>query len=134
MLTRLFPFLDPMHIDPNPARRPRALADDCHGLELGRPVSPLWLRTAPLLEDWAPEATPQGVRLIGCATGHPLLGDRTVVTPAVWFAHPDCTWVRTLSWFYRLGSTINPNSIRPILTSLTTSELTSGDGGSEDEA
>jgi hypothetical protein len=135
MLTHLFPFLDPAHITPGLARRLRALADDCERLELGRSVSPVLLQKAPLLEDWAPAVRPEGLRLIGYATSHPLLGERAVVTSPVWFADPDGTWVRTLSRFYRLGSPIDPNGVRRILASSGTSKVIPGDGdGSEDKA
>jgi hypothetical protein len=134
MLTHLFPFLDPAHITPDLARRLRALADDGERLELGRSVSPVLLQKAPLLEDWAPAVRPEGLRLIGYATSHPLLGDRAVVTSPVWFADPDGTWVRTLSRFYRLGSPIDPNGVGRILTSLGTHKIITGDDSSEDEA
>jgi hypothetical protein len=128
MLTHLFPFLDPAHITPGLARRLRALADDCERLELGHTVSPVLLQKAPLLEDWAPAVRPEGLRLIGYATSHPLLSP-------VWFADPDGTWVRTLSRFYRLGSPIDPNGVRRILASSRTSKVIPGDGdGSEDKA
>jgi hypothetical protein len=133
MLTAQFPFLDPARIDPGLTRRLRALADDCERLELGRPVSPILLAKAPLLEDWVPMVTPLGIQLAGHVTGHPLRGDRAIATSPVWFADPDDTWVRTLSRFYRLGPPPNPDDIRRILTRV----MTAGDGnddGSEDEA
>ena len=80
MLTQLFPFLDPAHITPDLARRLHALADDCDRLERGCAVSPILLRVAPLLEDWLPAMTPEGVQLIGYASGHPVHGDRRVMT------------------------------------------------------
>jgi hypothetical protein len=103
MLTRQFPFLDPARIELDLARRLRALADDCEHLELGRPVSPIALAKAPLLEDWVATVTPLGLHLVGHVTGHPLQGDRKIATSPVWFADPDGTWVRTLSRYYRLG-------------------------------
>ena len=115
MLTRRFPFLDPVHITPDLARRLRALADDCERLELGRPVSPILLQKAPLLEEWITAVTPLGVQLIGHVTGHPLRGDRAVATSPVWFADPDGNWIRTLSRFYRLGPPADPEDIRRIL-------------------
>jgi hypothetical protein len=48
-----------------------------------------------------------GVRLVGHDRGHPLLGDRAVVTSSVWFADPNDTWARTLSRFYKLGRHLN---------------------------
>ena len=133
MLTRLFPFLDPAHITPDLGRRLRALADDCDRLELGRPVSSLLLQKAPLLEDWAPAVTPQGVQLIGHVTGHPLLGDRPIATSPVWFADPNGAWARTLSRFYRLGPPLDPDDIRRVVTRMAASSA-GGDDGSEDEA
>ena len=103
MLTRQFPFLDPARIEPDLARRLRALADDCERLELRRPISPILLAKAPLLEDWVPTVTPLGLHLVGHVTGHPLQGDRKIATSPVWFADPDGTWARTLSRYYRLG-------------------------------
>lgn len=110
MLTSLFPFLDPTHITPDLSRRLRDLADDCDHLELGCSVPPL-LRQAPLLEDWAPVLTQQGVRLVGRVTGHPILGDCTAATTQVWFADPEGAWIRTLSRFYRLGRPLDRNGI-----------------------
>jgi hypothetical protein len=133
MLTRLFPFLDPARITPDLARRLRALADDCDRLELGRPVSPILLQRAPLLEDRVPAVTPQGVQLIGHVTGHPLLGDRAIATSSVWFADPDGAWARTLSRFYRLGPPLDREDIRRVLVRMADSSAASDDG-SEDEA
>ncbi|SIO47911.1 hypothetical protein SAMN05443247_06019 [Bradyrhizobium erythrophlei] len=133
MLTHLFPFLDPVHIASDLARRLHALADDCGRLELERTVSPILLLRAPLLANWVPAITPEGVQLIGHASGHPVHGDRIVMTTPLWFADPDGSWVRTLSRFYRLGPPPNPDDIRRILTRV----MTAGDGnddGSEDEA
>jgi hypothetical protein len=133
MLTRLFPFLNPAHITPDLSRRLRALADDCDRLELGRPVSPTLLQRAPLLEDWVPAVTPQGVQLIGQVTGHPLLGDRAIATSSVWFADPDGAWARSLSRFYRLGPPLDRDDLRRILVRMAASSA-GGDDGSEDEA
>ena len=115
MLTRLFPFLDPVRIKPDFATRLRALAEDCEQHELGLTVSQLWLEKAPLLEDWAPTMTPQGLRLVGHASGHPVFGDRAVLTSPLCFADPEDRWVRTLSRFYRLGSSVDPKDIRRVL-------------------
>ncbi|HZV04659.1 MAG TPA: DUF6634 family protein [Gemmataceae bacterium] len=115
MLTRLFPFLHPAHIKPDLTFRLRRLAEDCGRLELGVPVSQLELNKAPLLEDWGPTVTPQGLRLVGYATGHPVFGDGAVMTSPVCLADPDGAWVRTLSRFYRLGSPIELKDIRRVL-------------------
>jgi len=134
MLTNLFPFLDPAHITPDLARRLRVLAEDCGRLELERTVSPIMLLKAPLLEKWVPAMTPEGVQLIGCASGHPVHGDRIVMTTPLWFADPDGNWVRTLSRFYRLGPPANPDDIRRILTRKVNSNTDAGNDDSEDEA
>jgi len=133
MLTNLFPFLDPAHITPDLARRLRALANDCDRLEFGRPVSPIMLQTAPVLENWVPAVTPEGLRLIGYASGHPVHGDRIVTTTPLWFADPDGSWVRSLSRFYRLGPAGNSDDIRRILTRVMTT-TDDDDCGSEDES
>lgn len=132
MLTRLFPFLDPAHITPDLSRRLRALADDCDRLERGRPVPPVVLQKAPLLTDWAPAITPQGVHLIGRVTGHPLLGDCAAATTPLWFADPAGGWARSLSRFYRLGPPLDRKGLHRALIRMTTSK--GGGDGSEDEA
>src|ERR1700730_15018186 len=131
MLTQLFPFLDPIHLTPDLARRLRALARDCDRLSLGRAVSPILLQSAPLLEDWVPAVTPEGLQVIGHARSHPIHGDRMVMTTQLWFADPDGSWIRTLSRFYRLGPPADPENILRILTSVATG---GDDDGTEDEA
>jgi hypothetical protein len=126
MLTARFPFLNPARIDPDLTRRLRALADDCERLELGRPVSPILLAKAPVLEDWVPTVTPLGVQLAGHVTGHPLRGDRAIATSAVWFADPDDTWVRTLSRYYRLGRPLRSDDVRRIVMRMASSVDTGG--------
>jgi hypothetical protein len=130
MLTQLFPFLDPIHIMPDLASRLRGLADDCDRLNVGGAVSPILLQSAPLLEDWVPAVTPEGLQLIGHASSHPIHGDRMVMTTQVWFADPDGNWIRTLSRFYRLGPPADPENIHRILTSVATG---GDDDGTEDE-
>jgi hypothetical protein len=134
MLTQLFPFLDPRQNPGDLARRLRALADDCNRLALGHPVPPAILQKAPLLEDWIPAVTPEGVRLIGRATGHPTHGDRKVMTTPLWFAAPDGAWARTLSRFYRLGPPADPCDISRILTASNCGAGGDADNSSEDEA
>ncbi len=134
MLTQLFPYLDPARNPGDLARRLRALADDCNRLTLGHRVPPTILQKAPRLDDWFPAVTPEGVRLIGHATGHPVHGDRRVMTTPLWFADTDGAWVRTLSRFYRLGPPADPRDISRILTA---SRFGAGDdagNSSEDEA
>jgi len=133
MLTRLFPFLDPTHVTPDLGRRLRALADDCDRLEHGRPVPPVLLQKAPLITDWVPALTPQGVQLIGRVTGHPLLGDCAAATTPLWVADPDGAWARSLSRFYRLGPPLDRDDIRSVLTRMTASRG-AGSDGSDDEA
>jgi len=132
MLTNLFPHLDPVHLGPDLARRLRTLADDCGRLEIERTVSPILLQKAPLLENWVPAVTPGGVQLIGYASGHPVHGDRVIMTTALWFADPDGSWVRTLSRFYRLGLPATADEISRVLKRM----MTVGDAdhdGLEDE-
>jgi hypothetical protein len=117
MLTHLFPFLDPVHIAPDLAPRLRMLADDCDRLRFGRPPSQRILEKAPLMEDWTTVLTPEGVKLVGRVSGHPIHGDRNVMTTPLWFAEPGATWVRSLSRFYRLGLPGDPEDLRRCLTS-----------------
>lgn len=132
MLTRLFPFLHPARIKPDLPTRLRRLADDCERLELGLPVSQLELNGAPLLEDWAPTITPQGLRLVGHATGHPLFGEGAVLTSPLCLADPEGAWVRTLGRFYLLGCSVELKDIRRVLRASAT--LRSDEDGWEDEA
>ena len=134
MLTKLFPFLDANQNPGDLARRLRTLADDCNLLALGHPVAPAILHKAPLLEDWIPAVTPEGVRLIGHVTGHPIHGDRRVMTTPLWFDDPDAAWIGTLSRFYRLGPPANLDDIRRILTASHSGAGGEADNSSEDEA
>lgn len=115
MLTHLFRFLDPVHIAPDLAPRLRMLADDCDRLRFGRPPSQRLLEKAPLMEDWTAVLTPEGVKLVGRVSGHPVLGDRNVMTTPLWLADPGGTWVRSLSRFYRLSSLGDSEGIRRAL-------------------
>ena len=134
MLTKMFPFLDPAHITPGLTRRLRALADDCARLGLEYPVSPTLLQSAPLLEEWTPAMTPRGLVLVGLVSGHPIHGDRSVISSPVWFADPDGSWVRTLSRFYRLGLPACPGDVRRARISVAGSRAGSRDNASEGEA
>jgi hypothetical protein len=86
MLTQLFPFLDPTYITPDLACRLRALADDCDRLARSRTISSLVLRSSPLLKDWMLARTPEGLHIVGNASGDPVHGDRRVLTTQLWFA------------------------------------------------
>ncbi len=130
MLTRLFPFLHLDRIKPGFAGRLRRLANDCERLEAGLPLTQLELDNAPLLEDWGPTLTPQGLRLVGYATGHPAFGEGPVLTSPLCLADPDGAWVRTLSRFYRLGTSIELKDIRRVLRN---SGAIRGDDSWEDE-
>jgi hypothetical protein len=125
MLTHLFPFLDPDQIFSGLASRLPAFADE--RLSFDRRGPPAVLEEAPLLEDWVPVLTQTGLHLVGYAVGHPVRGNRMVMTPPLWWADPDCRWARTLSRFYRLGPPADPNVARHLR------ELVGSDG-SEDEA
>ncbi|MDA9479681.1 hypothetical protein XI03_35355 [Bradyrhizobium sp. CCBAU 65884] len=114
MLTRSFRFLDPANISPDLSLRLRRLADDCDRLELHRSVLPSTLKNAPLLENWLPSLTPEGLHLVGVASGHPIHGDRIVMTTPLWWADPEGTWVRSLSRFYRLGSPATRDGLRGV--------------------
>jgi hypothetical protein len=136
MLTQMFPFLDPVTLTSGLVLRLRALADDCDLLSQRRSVSPFVLDAAPRLDDWVAMPTPMGVQLMGQVTGHPLLGDRAVVTSPLWIADPQGRWVRTLSRFYRLGPPADPADIHRVIASVMGASGIQGDGedGSEDEA
>jgi hypothetical protein len=112
MLTYLFPFLDPARISRDLSRRLYVLADDCERLRLGRGVPARILDQAPLLQDWVPVVTPEGLHLVGNALGHPVHGDRMVMTTPLWLADPGGNWARSLSRFYRLGPPADPKDVR----------------------
>jgi hypothetical protein len=115
MLTHMFPFLDPAHISPDLASRLRALADDCERLTFGQPVPSTVLAKAPLLKGWVPALTPEGLQLIGYAVGHPIHGNRMVMTTSLWWVDPEGGWARTLSRFYRIGAPVDPEDVRRLL-------------------
>ncbi len=131
MLTQLYPFLDPARITADLAPRLRTLADDCHHLGRYRQASRLLLQDAPVLEQWLPVLSAEGVHLAGHVTGHPIHRNSFVMTTALWFADPDGTWVRTLSRFYCLGAPRDPDDIRRILLSR---RRNSDDNGQENNA
>ncbi|MGY4466972.1 hypothetical protein ACVWWK_002654 [Bradyrhizobium sp. LB9.1b] len=104
MLASAFPFLDPVHISSDLSDRLRKLADDCDRLRHGQDIPVGSLTNAPLLQDWIPVLTAEGVKLAGYVTGHPLQGNRLVMTTPLWWADPSGHWVRSISRFYRLGA------------------------------
>jgi hypothetical protein len=89
MLTRFFRFLDPALISPDLALRLRRLADDCEQLKIHCSVASWQLQNAPLLENWTPTLTPEGLHLVGRVSGHPVHGDRTIMTTQLWWADPE---------------------------------------------
>ncbi len=109
MLTKMFPFLDPVHITRELSDRLQALAKDCLILEHDITFVAARLRTAPMLDGYVPVLSPLGLHLVGQVTQHPLLGSRRIITSQVWIADPDGHWVRTLSRFYRLGRPAVPD-------------------------
>lgn len=131
MLTELYPFLHPDHINADLARRLRLLADDATWLQQTRSVSPALLQSAPLIDEWIIAQTPAGLQLIGDVTGHPRLRGRMAMTSPLWFADPGGRWVRTLSRFYRLGTPADPNTMRQVLATVAGSDAPGNDDGSE---
>lgn len=105
MLTKDFAFLDPSHLTPELIDRIRSLADACTDFRTNGAVPEALLQSAPRLDAYFPVVTPQGLRLIGEVSGHPLLPGqgRRIITSQLWLADPDGNWVRTLSRYYRLG-------------------------------
>jgi hypothetical protein len=103
MLTEVFPFLGPENVEPLLPARLRVLADDlekildCAALDESRLVD------APFLVDWRAVLTPLGLRLTGFAAGHPIHGNRSILTSQIWIADPDGRWIRTLLRFSKLG-------------------------------
>jgi hypothetical protein len=112
MLTRQFRFLDPARIEPDLARRLRALARDCERLALGRPVSPILLAKAPLLEDWVPTVTALGVQLVGRVTAIPFRAIAKSPPPPSGLPTLTAPWARTLSRYYRLGRPLHRDALR----------------------
>ncbi|MBS4004940.1 DUF6634 family protein [Bradyrhizobium sp. G127] len=134
MLTQQFPFLDPIHATPDLTMRLRALADDAARLQQVRSVSPARLRTAPLLKYWTPLRRPEGLRLIGQVSGHPLIKGPMIMTSPLWFADPKGRWVRTLSRYYRLGPPANQTEAGLMTSLKITMPDTPDDETSEDRA
>jgi len=77
------------------------LATDLRRILDGKGPSADELERAPTIENWHIGMRPVYV-LFGHAFGHPLLGDREVMTSPIWVFEPEAGWVRTQSRFYRL--------------------------------
>lgn len=84
----------------------RALADDLERLTMFQPNAEL--EAAPIIRNWS--HTPRSVgALAGVVDGHPILGDKFVVTSEVFAIDAQRGWARTLSRFYRLGDALACN-------------------------
>lgn len=79
----------------------RALADDLERLSMFVP-SFEDLDGAPVLSEWRLGCRTANC-LVGNVVGHPLLGDREVVTSELFAIDPPGRWARSASRFYRLG-------------------------------
>jgi hypothetical protein len=134
MLTQLFPFLEPSHATTDLIIRLRALADDAAHLQQVRTVPPALLRAAPLLKSWVPLRRPEGLRLIGQVSDHPLIKGRMIMTSPLWFADPEGKWVRTLSRYYRLGPPAHSVEASLVSSQRMTLPDTPDDETSEDRA
>ena len=133
MLTVTFPFLHPDCLERDLPAKLRHLADDIELLRRrGHPQS-ADLHSAPRLDAWAMAMTPHGLRLTGVVTGHPLLGDRVIMTSALWVADGESRWVRSLSRYYRLGNPAELKSLRETVARADRSKANGGDA-SEDDA
>lgn len=82
--------------------RLRSLAADLARICEGTGPTAEELAAAPRLQDWAIAIGGSDPVLIGRVVGHPILGDRTIVTSGVWALGP--AWARTLSRWYALGA------------------------------
>lgn len=79
----------------------RALAADLEAMTMFAPRAEL--EGAPRLEDWS-LVTRSAMALQGRVIGHPLLGNRHVVTSELFALDRSAGWARTLSRFYALGT------------------------------
>ena len=78
------------------------LLSDLKRVKAGEAPTPQDLAEAPLLDDYR-LASGRVPCLTGEVTGHPRLGDTTVLTTDLWLYAPSLGWARTLSRYYRLG-------------------------------
>lgn len=108
--------ITPVDLDPNLVRalgpegcmpeithRLCSLAGDLDRIAAGTAPTVTDLKSAPLLVDWQLAVGWTGLCLSGFVAGHPLLGNRKIVTSHLWALDPALRWGRTLSRFYRLG-------------------------------
>jgi hypothetical protein len=79
----------------------RVLAADLEAMTMFAPHREL--DGAPRIENWSVITRPM-LALQGMVTGHPLLGDRNVVTSELYAIDRGAGWARTLSRFYVLGT------------------------------
>jgi hypothetical protein len=83
----------------------RLLADDLERMSMFEPRAEL--DDAPLLEKWCVQRRPV-IALAGLVSGHPLLGNRPVMTSELFAIDRKERWARTFSRFYRLGTAAFP--------------------------
>ncbi|HEY8065133.1 MAG TPA: DUF6634 family protein [Methylosinus sp.] len=83
-------------------RRTRALSDDIACILADGAPAESDLAEAPILDHWVVigRMTPA---LAGAVTGHPALGDRSIITSDLCALDAAAGWARTESRFYRLG-------------------------------
>ncbi|WP_442754270.1 DUF6634 family protein [Methylocystis sp. JAN1] len=82
--------------------RTRSLSDDLARILADGGPSDADLVDAPFLDRFVvvPRMRPA---LAGIATGHPILGDRRIVSSELFAIDCDAGWARTFSRFYRIG-------------------------------
>lgn len=109
MLTDSFPFLLPRHIERGLPSNLRRLADDLERICSGEAPTGAELANAPLIENWSVVLTPMGLRMDGFVSDHPLIGAGHTLISQLWASDANGRWVRTLSRFYRLGWSADPD-------------------------
>jgi hypothetical protein len=86
------------------ARKLQDLAEDLRLVAEGKFPSPL--EQMPVLLDWNLSAR-LVPHLVGCAAGHPILGNRHISTSQLFFLDAELGLARTLSRWYRLDPPID---------------------------
>ncbi len=83
-------------------RRTRALSDDIARILADGVPAESDLAEAPILDHWVVigRRTPA---LAGAVAGHPVLGDRSIITSDLFALDDEAGWARTAGRFYRLG-------------------------------